>query len=57
MNPIVFKTIAGKTRYLSTSGKWIVTKVQARTYGSMEEAQAVAKQHAAGVTTYRFRNF
>lgn len=56
MNPIIFKTVKRQKLYLSTTGKWIKTKLLARTFANTEEARKEADKHEASVTYYTFRD-
>ncbi len=55
MNAMIFKTVNGKKVYLSTTGKWIKSKINARVFGTVDAAKEEAGKHGAAVTFYSFR--
>lgn len=57
MNPVIFRTVNRQKVYLSTTGKWIKSKANARVFSSVAEAQTEAAKHGAAVGFYTFRSF
>jgi len=51
---IIFKTINGKKRYLSTTGKWITTAALAAVF-SRDVAESRARELGGSIRSYGFR--